>query len=65
MSKNDKPKTVKELLGELYADKIFLEKILDDDSNKNEKTNKSNTFLSKQSKLNQFSFRLSILANQS
>lgn len=31
ISKADKPKTVKQLLGELYADKVFLEKILDDD----------------------------------
>ena len=34
--KADKPKTVKQLLGELYADKIFLEKILDDDIKKHE-----------------------------
>ena len=55
ISKNDKPKTVKELLGELYADKIFLERILEDDSMKNEKKSsltkqsksvKNNTFVS-------------------
>jgi hypothetical protein len=49
ISKNDKPKTVKELLGELYADKIFLERILEDDSKKNEKNEKKSN-LAKQSK---------------
>lgn len=44
-SKSDKPKTIKELLGELYADKIFLEKLIEDDLkhyDKKDQTKQSN-----------------------
>ena len=33
VSKTGTQKTVKQLLGELYADKIYLEKLLEDDRN--------------------------------
>jgi tetratricopeptide repeat protein 25 len=33
---SEKPKTVRQLLGELYADKVFLEKLLEDDEKKKE-----------------------------
>ena len=32
VSKTGSQKTVKQLLGELYADKVYLEKLLEDDS---------------------------------
>jgi len=32
ISKTGSQKTVKQLLGELYADKVYLEKLLEDDS---------------------------------
>ena len=34
VEKNGSQKTVQQLLGELYADKVYLEKLLDDNSNK-------------------------------